>query len=263
VSAVAAWQWTGAGFEPSNSVPLSDRGFRYGMTLFESLRVSDHEPQFLAEHLDRLRTACEQRVFPVDEEPLARIKELLRSAGMDGFARIYVTAGDGLLGQRPTECRVFVFIEERARPSLLSYDLALSENVHHPLFGGLKTANYWANLDALQTAQRTGMHETLLFNENGELISACLANVFIVRSGELSTPARACGARHGVIRSIVERHVAIRECSLFIDDVMMADEIFLTNSWLGIMPAQSVACRALPSRAVATSLTEALFPDRR
>jgi branched-subunit amino acid aminotransferase/4-amino-4-deoxychorismate lyase len=258
---MAAWQWTGATFESTTSVPLSDRGFRYGMTLFESLRVANHEPQFLAEHLDRLRTACDAREFPVDEQAFARIEELLRGAGVNGFARIYVSAGDGDLGQVPTECRMFVFIEDRTRPAALEYHLGICEDTHHPLFGGLKTGNYWANLDALRAAQRAGLHETLLFNENGELISACLANVVLVKDGELRTPSAACGARRGVIRSVIASHMPVREGSLFVDDVMTADEIFLTSSWLGIMPAKSVAGHPLPSRAIGASLGQTLLPE--
>ena len=136
MSAIAAWQWTGAAFEPSTSIPLTDRGFRYGMAVFESLRVADHEAQFLAEHLERLRTACELREFPLDERALAHVAELVQDAGIDGFARIYVTGGDGLLGCVPTECRVYVFIEERKRPTVSAYVLDVCKDAHHPLFDG-------------------------------------------------------------------------------------------------------------------------------
>src|SRR5215210_765709 len=104
MNAFAAWQWTGSAFTPSTTLPLSDRGFRYGMALFESVRVADHEPQFLDEHLERLCAACELRGFPLDERALTHVGELLRNGGFDGFARIYVTAGDGIAGHAPAEC---------------------------------------------------------------------------------------------------------------------------------------------------------------
>ena len=53
-----AWLWTGKTFKRANSVPLSDRGFRYGMSVFESLRVTNGEAEFFEKHTARLVQAC-------------------------------------------------------------------------------------------------------------------------------------------------------------------------------------------------------------
>lgn len=251
------WSWNGGGFVPCEGVPLSDRGFRYGMSLFESLRVVSSQPRHLAAHLARLRESCAAREFQCDERALTAVGELLGGGGIaEGFARIYITAGDGAPTAPVSHGRVFVFLEARERPVESAYDLGISEEIFHPPFGGLKTGNYWANLDALLRAQRSGRHEALLFNERAELVSACMANVFVVRDGVVRTPALACGARAGVVRELVLQRLAVVEGSLFVDDVMRADEIFLTNSWIGVMPAGSLGGRALPSRAVAESLRD-------
>lgn len=249
------WQWTDAGFAPCASVPLSDRGFRYGMSLFESVRVTASGPEHLEAHLARLRESCAARRFRCDERALAAVGELLRGCGVAGFARMYVTAGDGAPTAPVAEGRVFVFIEERARPGEAAYDLAISEEVFQPVFGGLKTANYWANLDALDRARWAGRHEALLFNARGELVSACMANVFLVCGGTVRTPAISCGARAGVVRERVMRQIAVEEGSWGIEEVMRAEEIFVTNSWIGVMPAASVNGRVLASREMAESLS--------
>ncbi len=70
-------------------------------------------------------------------------------------------------------------------------------------------------------------------NAHAELVSACCANVFVVRDGRVRTPALACGARDGVTRERVMQQIQVEECSLFIADVLSADELFLTNSWVG------------------------------
>jgi branched-subunit amino acid aminotransferase/4-amino-4-deoxychorismate lyase len=57
-----------------------------------------------------------------------------------------------------------------------------------------------------------------------------------------------------VIRREVLRRVDARECSLFLEDVLSADEIFLTNSWIGVMPVEALGGRKLPSTAVAAGL---------
>ncbi len=253
-----SWTWTDDAFAPSDSVPLTDRGFRFGMSVFESLRVENGRPQHLDAHLSRLRDACAARQFPADPRAFDQVPELFRSSSADGFARIYVTAGDGTATSRAEHSRIFVFLEARPRPTRSAYDLAVADETCHPLFGGMKTANYWQNLDLLAQAERAGRDEALLFNERAELVSACVANVFLVHGSAVRTPALHCGARAGVIRERVMQRVAVEECSLFIDDLRTADEIFITNSWIGVIPAASIHGRPLPSRAVAESVCGAV-----
>lgn len=252
-----AWRWNGSTYAACDSLPLTDRGFRYGMALFESIRVRRGRPLFVEEHLELLRAACADRAFPLPGRALAGVAPLL-SGQPDGSARVYITAGDAAhFTGAVSEPRILVLCEARPAPSSASCHLALIGDLFHPPFGGLKTANYWANIDALQRALGSGRDEALLFNENSELVSASTANVFVVRGAQVSTPAVACGARAGVTRRWVMEQVRVRECSLFLDDLEKADEIFLTNSWHGIRPAGSLEGRSLPSSAVSERLAEA------
>lgn len=250
-----SWFWNGDAFIPCAHLPLADRGFRYGMALFESLRVIGGTALFLTEHLERLRIAAAQREFPVAEAALSAIAPLLLSAGRDGFGRIYLTAGDGSPADPVTESRLFLLLEDRPAPSHRPLRLALSPQLHHPLFGGLKTGNYWSNLDALQQAKSRGCDEALLFNEHGELVSAATANVFLVQDRIIRTPGLACGARDGVTRSWVLSQTPVREKSLFLQDVQDADEIFLTNSWIGISSATCLEHEPIRSLETGTRLT--------
>ena len=90
-----AWLWNGAAFQPAEGMPLSDRGARYGMALFESMAVQDGRVEFWLEHQQRLQIACVERDFFADDRAFSFVRETLESARADGFARIYVTAGDG------------------------------------------------------------------------------------------------------------------------------------------------------------------------
>src|SRR4051794_738948 len=167
-----AWRWNGSTYEVCDSLPVTDRGFRYGMALFESIRVHRARPLFLNEHLDRLRAACADRAFPLPEPALAALAPLL-SRQADGTARVYVTAGDAAhFADRVSEPRILVLCEARPDPVAEMCSLALVGDLYHPPFGGLKTANYWANIDALQRALASDRDEALLFNENSELVSA-------------------------------------------------------------------------------------------
>lgn len=250
-----AWLWKGGTFVPCDSVPVLDRGFRYGMSVFESLPVVRKTPLFLTQHHERLQQACAQSRLETGLPPLAGFDTLLRSVEFDAFARLYVTAGDGAVSDRTDNGRVIVFIEPRSlRRTEDAYKLARHPDACIPIFGGLKTANYWPNVAALQRARKNDFNEALTFNVKDELISACMANVFVVRDGAIKTPSPETGARAGVIREWIMHRRAVEELHLTRDDLEHADEIFLTSSGLGVMPVSSLEGRELPSRAIAEEL---------
>jgi branched-subunit amino acid aminotransferase/4-amino-4-deoxychorismate lyase len=126
------------------------------------------------------------------------------------------------------------------------------------MFGGLKTANYWFNADALAQARKKGFDETLLFNDHAELVSATMANVFLVMGDDLHTPRRSSGARAGVIREWVIKRRKVQERRLRREDVLAADEIFLTNSWIGVHPVATLEGRPLGPRNVGSRLAAEL-----
>jgi branched-subunit amino acid aminotransferase/4-amino-4-deoxychorismate lyase len=184
---------------------------------------------------------------------------VLKEAG-NGFARIYVTAGDGTVTADCDGCRVLVLVESRepipGRVYHRGYDVGLHGGGHVPVFAGLKTGNYWGNLRMFREGVAARCNETLLFTPAGHLISACMANVFVVTEGRVRTPDLSTGARAGVVREWVMGRVEVAETLLMRAEVEAADELFLTNSWLGIMPAASVDERSLGERKVSRRLLE-------
>src|SRR3954471_11243299 len=127
-----AFRWNGSTYEACDSLPVTDRGFRYGMALFESIRVRHARPLFLDEHLDRLRAGCADRAFPLPEDALAALAPLL-ARQPDGSARVYVTAGDGAPFSAPvSEPRILVLCEARPDPVQELCSLALIGEMYHP-----------------------------------------------------------------------------------------------------------------------------------
>jgi len=260
---VKAWRWNGTAYEPCDCLPLSDRGFRYGMAVFESLRVTNGQAEFFERHLSGLVQACAEREIPVDEQALAATEALFLGEGSNGFARVYVTAGDGGPAAAVENARVLVFLESRTPPDPEdAWEIGLHDASYQPLFGGLKTANYWFNCDALAHARRRGLDEILLFNDRAELVSACMANVFVLRDERLCTPPRSSGARPGVIREWVIARRKVQERRLRREDVVNADEIFLTSSWIGVMPVATLEGRPLGPRSVGPRLAAELTRRR-
>lgn len=264
----AHWLQTARGFRRVRSLPLTDRGFRYGMAVFETLRVDAGRVFFLEEHLASLQDACAAVGFP--PPGLACLRGFLERRGGAGVFRIHVTAGDGHPGDVAAKGRTLVSFESRPPHPGGVYRLQCAPGVHCPLFGGRKTHNYWPNAAALQAAHAAGADETLLFDAGGRLISAAMGNVFAVtEGGALHTPALGHGARRGVLRGWVCQQRAVTEATLTRDTLRRAREVFLTNSWIGVVSAASLDGREFPSRAVAAGLQSVLqshydrIPSRR
>ncbi|HEY3898427.1 MAG TPA: aminotransferase class IV [Chthoniobacter sp.] len=258
-----AWRWNGAAFKRSDTLPITDRGFRYGMAVFESMRVANGEAEFFERHVSRLVQACAEREISVDEAALNAAAGLFQRETAGGFARLYVTAGDGGPAETAEHPRVLVFIEPRTPPDPEdAWEIGLHDESYQPVFNGLKTANYWFNCDALAKARRLGYDETLLFNDRAELVSGCMANVFVLRDDKLCTPPKSSGARTGVIREWVIGRRKVEERRLRREDVVNADEIFLTNSWIGVMPVATVEGRPLGHRSVGPRLAGELARRR-
>jgi 4-amino-4-deoxychorismate lyase len=233
-SPAQSWLWLHDHFVPQSQLPLSDRGFRYGMSLFESFRLRDGQLYFAREHWLSLQDACSQCGFPLSDAVFPSLAPLLSTLHGDWFVRLYVTAGDGAPSAPVTASRVFVFAEPRVHEPLLEHWVTITEMPCQPVLGGLKTANYWPNILALTQAHDLNATETLLFNTNAHLVSASMANVFLRIDGQWVTPSPRASARKGVIRSWVLDHLNTEERLLSIEEVRRADSGFLSNSWMGI-----------------------------
>jgi 4-amino-4-deoxychorismate lyase len=251
-----AWIWNGNRFVPSTGVPVADRGFRFGMSIFESLAIRSGQVEFLEAHLERLEAACRQCEWNVEKKALLHAAEWLEKIPSPSFARIYVTAGDGGPNDPVKAPRVFIFAEPREIQLPSAYRVIVYPTPVVPLFAGLKTGNYWSNLAALNWAKSDGFDEALIFNQDGALISASQANVFAVLDGNLVTPHLSSGARKGVVRDWVIQHYPVGKVmqrTLRWSDLDKVTECFLTSSWMGVVPVES-----LDTRPLSTKLSEAL-----
>ena len=240
-----SWLWLKDGFQPERSLPVSDRGFRYGMSVFETLRIFEGRPGFLGPHLDRLRAAALGCGFHPHGEALDALPAFLRSLAGTGVARVYLTAGDGAPAAPAEDCRVVVLFELREPVLPASYALRSSPAPHLPPFGGLKTANYWPNAEALRQARHEGADEALLFLPDGRLTGACMANAFVKTPAGWLTPSLHCGARNGVVRAWTLGNLPVQEAHITRETLQDASSMFLSSSWIGLLPVHSLDGRPL------------------
>lgn len=103
---------------------------------------------------------------------------------------------------------------------------------------GIKSCNYLENILALESARAEHFDEAIRINERGEVVSACMANVFWKRGKKIFTPRLETGCLAGTTRDLVMENFSVEEVTAQLDDLKNADKIFLTSAGLGIVKAK-------------------------
>jgi para-aminobenzoate synthetase/4-amino-4-deoxychorismate lyase len=94
-------------------------------------------------------------------------------------------------------------------------------------------------------AQKYGYDDVIFLNEKGEVTEGATNNIFIERAGSLLTPALSCGLLNGIYRqSLLEKNLQAREATLYLDDLLQAEEIYICNAIRGL---RRVQLRSVPS----------------
>ena len=105
----------------------------------------------------------------------------------------------------------------------------------------IKSLNYRPFLMAYKEAVGKGNDEAIFFNRQDELIEGSRSNLFFIKGGTLCTPSLVCGCLKGVTRQIVikiarELGIRVKCVKAKLEALLHADEAFLTNSLMEVMP---------------------------
>lgn len=232
-----AWLRQDGSWHPDATLPVTDRAVRYGMSVFETIGTRHGQPLFLAEHLALLEESARALIAtPVVSASLSGPLPDLQPTDT-GILRLYLTAGDGAPSAPVTAPRTLALFEPRDETPRPDHQTARVHTAPVEPFGrGRKTGNYWLNVAAQSAANKAGFDHALLADHEDRLLSAAFGNLFFVLEGKLYTPASTLPVRQGVIKSWVQRQLEVAEIEFPAAELEEADEIFLTNSRLGVMP---------------------------
>lgn len=248
--------------EPAEArVAIEDGGFLFGDTLFETLKARAGVIRFLDEHLDRIELAARLLAFPFTRD---KIEEALREAAeyIDApVARLRLTITRGPFSglDFPDEKQGEFFIQARhaseptAEERQAGADCLFAPNARvNPLshLPQMKRGNYADCLYAANFARRRGAREALFVDAEGDLLEGATSNLFVLREGTLITPP----AGELVLAGIMRRQVLnaadalglpAEERPLKTAELYDADEAFLTNAMIDLLPIASVEGRSL------------------
>ena len=248
------------------AVPVFDRGFLFGDSVYETVGTSRGRMVFLDDHLDRLARSAERiylRLPPRDEIQRAVRETLAAAENPESRVRIIVTRGDGTVDLDPAAAgrpRLVVIVQPLGGPSPELYEegaeveiVSVDRNSPRAIDPAVKSGNYLNNVLAMGEARRRrpSVHEAVLCAANGSVAEGATSNVFAVAAGELRTPALEVGILDGVTRGKIlglarAEEIACHEVPFMSpDDFRRSDEAFLTSSVRGVMPVTLVDGRPL------------------
>jgi branched-chain amino acid aminotransferase len=240
-------------------VSVLDNGFAFGDSVYEVLRTYDGLPFEPGRHFRRLRASAARLGFSIpasDADLLAQVGGLLaRVERGESYIRIIVSRGLGDCSysfdrvQGPT-----VVMIQKPLPPYPAWHYqdgigiaAVGVRRNHPraLDPAIKSSNLLNNILAVREAQSRGAEEPVLLNQEGFLAEGASTNVFLVRGGMIFTPPLSAGILAGITREVVLEllpglGIPFGERPLHLDELVSADEAFLTSTTREVVPVRQV-----------------------
>lgn len=217
---------------------IKDEGYYFGLGAFETIAVENGIPCFLEQHYQRLFRALE--FLQVHQSP-----DNIRKQVDWALADQRLQSGRKVLKITVSEKNVDVSIrtnpytkEDYRKGFLVSFS-KVRRNETSPLTYH-KTLNYGDCILEKRHALEKGFHEAVFLNTKGELAEGTTTNLFLIKERKIVTPSLACGILPGIIREYLLQTLHVEEKIIFPHDIMQYDEMFLTNSLLGIMPVKKI-----------------------
>jgi len=229
------------------NLSINSASLNYGFSLFETLKLCNSKPQLLKEHIDRLNNSMEslKMDYKVELKSIeADVEELISALDVeDGALKIMVLENEGC-------CNTLISYANRVYKDELynnGYKVMLSEykSNESAVFTYHKTSNYGNNIFALRHAKSKGFDEVIFDNSKGYVSEGSHSNIFLVKNNVAYTPNIESGILNGVMRELVitsleDLNINIVEKKLLYSDFLEADEIFLSNSLMNVMPVSKL-----------------------
>lgn len=224
----------------------------YGQSLFETVAVSQHKPCLLDQHLQRLQQGCQILGIQFDEDQLSsEITVAIERAPEKSVLRIAITMGEGGRGYKnpesPEPTRILSLHDYPSYPQsyyLQGVELGVADIrlASQPVLAGIKHSNRLEQIIA-RSQWQDNWQEALLLDTAGDVIEATQSNVFIVKDTIIKTPDLNLAGVAGVMRDFIlskanEIGVSCEIMRLSLTDIEQADEVFVSNSIIGLWPVK-------------------------
>ena len=238
-----------------------DGAWLFGDTLFETMKAKDGRILFLQQHLDRLSTSAQRLDFPLDLDSISAALHASVQQADTPVSRIRLTVSrgpfTGLAFPSPDASHFLIEVAPYTEPGDAErkdgIDVVITPNRRvNPLshLPQMKRGNYADCLYAANFAREQGVREALFVDENDRLLEGATSNIFLARDDRLITPALGNLVLPGIVREQVLEiarawGLVTEERDVQINEIYSADELFICNSLIDILPVASCEGKGL------------------
>jgi branched-chain amino acid aminotransferase len=234
---------------------LANRAFLYGDSVFETMFATTDHVLFFRDHMERLTNAMNVLKYHIPiiftdhpDQLQSEIFRLIQKNGIFGNARIRLTVyrkSGGFYTPESNEINYLILAEKLngnqyiINKQGLTTDLFKDIKKPWSVFSPYKTSNSLIYVMSGIYNKSKNIDESFILNDKEDIIETTSSNVFIASGDELRTPPVSDGCIDGIMRKKLiriseENSIKVIEKKIRIDDVLKAEEIFLTNTIKGI-----------------------------
>jgi len=244
--------------EETPVLKADNRGFKYGDGVFETIRMVNGSIPLFSLHFERLVTSLLilKISHTISGEQISQwIIELctLNQCLHSGRVRLAVYRNNEGKAEILIEAQPLsnVIVEGQVPGiSITTYPLARKSM---DAFSNLKTANFLPYVMAGLYAVNEGFDDAIVLNSDNNICDSSKANVFVITKNEIFTPALHQGCVNGVMRrylidNLKKMNYAVHQQALKEEDLLQADEIFLSNAIYGIKSVRTFRNKEYPQQ---------------
>ncbi len=265
--------------EVAETLSLEDRGLMYGDGLFETIAVRNQQLEFWQRHMQRLHDGCQRLNIPTPDPQrlLAEARQLI-SGQTIAVLKIIITRGQGGRGYRAPELaqtnpsRVHALYDWPDYPNINQKEGVILRYCRNRLginvsLAGIKHLNRLEQVLARSEWNDETISEGLMLDSNDYVIEGTMSNLFFVKDGTLLTPDLSNSGVAGIMRDVIQEiahknHIPLEIGYYLPADINNADELFISNSLIGIWPVRQLEQQHYPVGPITQKIIAAVNADR-
>ena len=254
--------------EEQSQISIFNRNMQYGDGLFETCVAKDNQILFWSRHLSRLDSGCDKLKIKKIEESiwLEDIKKALSlSSKKNCIVKLILSRGNSRRGYSYPDdispIRVVIVSEMKKTQSKKSFSLEYAQSGYHsnPNLAGIKHCNRIEQILARATMKED---EAIMLDENKNIISVTQGNIYFIFGKRLLTPkldrCGVIGSRRSLILELAKSiDLDIQEEEVSMIQAQKADEVFISNSLIGIQSVSSIEDCQLSSNSITDKVKRA------
>ncbi len=215
-----------------------DDGYYFGLGAFETIAVYNGNPIFAKQHVERMANTLNFLNIEHTQEELFELinKGLHLPEAATGAKALKIAVSNQ---NRAVSIRQNIYTPQKRQQGFKLKTASTLRNQTSKLVQH-KTLNYAENILEKRLAISQGFDEPLFCNYDNYICEGATTNIFVVTSNKIITPPTKDGLLPGIMRDFVLENFSVDICSISFRELSNFDEIFITNSLMGIMPVVQI-----------------------